>query len=75
VSDTQISFERLERFINDLVEQYQREEDQAILQRNMDKAVLALAGKEACARMKNNFGMRIEMDANALRVLSEKKRA
>jgi hypothetical protein len=71
----EISIERLEQFINDLREQYQREEEQAILQRNMDKAVLALAGKEACTRLKNSLGLRAEMDANAVRVLSSRKRA
>lgn len=70
-----ISIERLHTFIDDLREQYQREEEQAILQRNMDKAILALAGKEACTRLKNNLGMRIDMDANAVRVLGSRKRA
>jgi len=70
-----ISIERLHTFIDDLREQYQREEEQAILQRNMDKAILALAGKEACTRLKNNLGMRIEMDENAVRVLGSRKRA
>ena len=70
-----ISLERLEEFIDDLREQYQREEEQAILQRNMDKAILALAGKEACTRLKNNIGMRAEMDANAVRVVGSRKRA
>jgi hypothetical protein len=69
-----ISIERLHTFIDDLREQYQREEEQAILQRNMDKAILALAGKEACTRLKNNLGMRIDMDANAVRVLASRKR-
>lgn len=71
----EISFERLEQFINDLRDQYQREEEQAILQRNMDKAVLALAGKEACTRLKSNLGMRLEMDSNMVAVTSGRKRA
>lgn len=70
-----ISLERLEEFINDVREQYQREEEQAIMQLNMDKAVRALVGKEACQRLKNNLGMRAEMDANAVRVVSARKRA
>ena len=70
-----ITLERLEQFINDLREQYQREEEQAILQRNMDKAVLALAGKEACTRLKNSIGLRVEMDANLVVVNSGRKRA
>ena len=71
----QITLERLEVFIQDLFEQYQREEDQAILQGSMEKAVHALAGKEACVRLKSNLGMRIEMDANLVSVTRERKRA
>jgi len=70
-----ISIERLKQFIDDVYEQYQREEEQAILQRNMDKAAHALAGKDACTRLKNSLGMRIEMDENALRVIESRKRA
>ena len=70
-----ISLERLEQFINDLREMYQREEEQAILQRNMEKAVHALAGKDACERLKNYLGMSAGMDANAVRVLDKRKRA
>jgi predicted secreted Zn-dependent protease len=71
----QISLDRVHDFIDDLADQYQREEEQAIMQRNMDKAVLALAGKEACERLRSTIGMRSEMDANAVRVLRERKRA
>lgn len=71
----EISLERLEQFINDLSDQYQREEDQAILRREMDKAIVALAGKDACARLKSNLGMRVEMDANWAAVTAAKKRA
>lgn len=71
----QITFERLEQFIDDLRAQYQREEEQAILQRNMDKAVIALAGKDACTRLKNNLGMRVEMDANMVAMNAGRKRA
>jgi predicted secreted Zn-dependent protease len=70
-----ISIERLHDFIDDIADMYQREEEQAILQRNMEKAVQALAGKEACQRLRNSIGMRAEMDANAARVLSTRKRA
>jgi hypothetical protein len=70
-----ISIERLHQFIDDLEAQYQREEEQAILQRNMEKAVAALCGKEACARLKNNLGMRVEMDRNLVAVTSGRKRA
>ncbi len=71
----EISFERLETFINDLMEQYQREEDQGLLQGDLAKAQHALAGKHACVRLKNNIGMRADMDANAVRVLGSRKRA
>lgn len=70
-----ISMEKLERFINDLYEQYQREEEQAILQRSMDKAVTALCGKEACVRLKNSLGMRIQMEDNLVRMTHRKQGA
>jgi predicted secreted Zn-dependent protease len=68
-----ISLEKIHDFIDDLYDQYQREEEQAILQRNMEKAVQALAGKEACERLRNSIGMRAEMDQNAVRVLRPKR--
>jgi len=70
-----ISIEKIHDFIDDLYDQYQREEEQAILQRNMEKAVQALAGKEACERLRNSIGMRVEMEQNAVRVLRPKKGA
>jgi hypothetical protein len=71
----QVDLEKVERFIQDLYEQYQREEEQAILQRNMDKAVAALCGKEACIRLKNNLGMRIDMEDNLVRMQRPKRGA
>jgi hypothetical protein len=70
-----IAIERVHEFIEELREMYQRDEDQAILQNNMEKARHALAGKEACERLKNYLSMRSEMDANRVRVLSTRKRA
>lgn len=70
-----ITTERLEQFMQDIYDQYQREEDQAILQRDMDKATRALSGKEACIRIKNNLGMRIDMDENLVLLERGKKRA
>lgn len=70
----QISLERLEELIDELREQYEREEEQAILQRNMDKAVAALCGKDACTRLKNSLGMRLEMDQPPVRLLERPKR-
>lgn len=68
-----IEREKLERFIDDLYEQYQREEEQAILQRNMDKAVAALCGKDACHRLKNNLGMRMDMESS-IRTMQRSRR-
>lgn len=70
-----ITIVRLDQFLTDLWEQYQREEDQAIMQRNMDKAVTALAGKEALTRIKSNLGMRVEMDENVARAIDARRRA
>jgi len=68
-----ITLDRLHQLIEELRDQYQREEEQAILQRSMERAVQALAGKDACTRIENNLGMRLEMDANAARVLAMKR--
>ncbi len=70
-----IPIERVQEFIEELREMYQREEEQGILKRDMDQAVRALCGKEACTRLKNYLGMRQEMNENAARVLSSRKRA
>lgn len=69
-----ISLERVERLIEDLREQYQREEEQAILQRDMEKAARALCGKDACTRLKNYLGLGVQMDAHARHVLQLRRR-
>jgi hypothetical protein len=69
-----IPLERVHEFIEELREMYQRDEEQAILQRNMDKAIHALAGKDACTRLKNYLDMRSEMHHNAVAVLGSRKR-
>jgi len=51
-------------YVDELDEQYQREQKQAILQRNMDKAVAALAGQEACDRLRSYITMRTDMARN-----------
>jgi predicted secreted Zn-dependent protease len=71
----EISLERIHDWIDDVYDLYQREEEQAIMQRNMEKAVHALAGKEACERLRNSIGLRAEMAENAARVLAGKRRA
>lgn len=69
-----ITITRVLAWVEDVREQYQREEDQAILQLRMDKATVALAGKEACQRLKNDLTMRYDMDRNMLRVTASKGR-
>jgi hypothetical protein len=60
--------------VNELDEQYQREQKQAILQRNMDKAVSALAGQEACSRLRQWLEMRSAMVSNVAVMRSRKAR-
>ncbi len=60
--------------IGDVKDRFQREEDQAILQRAMDKATMALAGKDACTRIVNELMSRKAM-FDSIRAASEKKRA
>jgi hypothetical protein len=69
-----ITLDRLRQFIDEIREQYQREEEQAILQRDMEKAVRALAGKDACSRLANSIGLGAEMDRNMVRVIGAKRR-
>ena len=62
------------QIIADVRERFQREEEQAILQRNMDKAIAALSGKDACTRIVNELMSRKAM-FDSIRAASEKKRA
>ncbi len=73
--DPAIPLSRLAGILADIREQYEREEDQGILQGDMEKARAALAGKEALARIKNTIGLREEMHDNMVQVLSARKRA
>ncbi len=54
-------------------EMYQREEDQAILQRDMDKAIHALAGKDACHRLENYVPMRHGMAEGVAEIRNRKR--
>ena len=62
-----ISPEELSTWLDDLYEDYAREEDQAILQRDMDKATRALAGKEALQRIRTRIENRVELPVNVRR--------
>lgn len=63
------------RFVAELDEQYQREQRQAIMQRNMDKATMALAGQEACERLRRWLEMRSTTHANFTEFTQRRKRA
>jgi hypothetical protein len=71
----QVDISKVDAFIKDLYEQYQREEEQAIMQRNMEKAVAALAGKDACVRLRNSLGLRAQMEENVVRMTQRQRRA
>lgn len=62
-------------WVEDVREQYEREQKQAILQRNMDRAITALAGQEACERLRNSIQMRYGMSQNIAMIRNGKKRA
>jgi hypothetical protein len=70
-----ITLDRLAMVLEELRQDYQREEDQAILQRDMDKAVRSLVGKEAIVRIKNHIGLRVEIDQNVMRMAPRIKKA
>ncbi len=52
--DLQVIFDMLK----DVRERYQREEDQGLRQHDMEKARAALAGKDACDRIKTEIELR-----------------
>jgi hypothetical protein len=62
-------------WVDDVHEQFQREEDQGILQGRLDKASAALAGKDACQRLKRDIQMRYGMTQNVSVIRERKKRA
>jgi len=62
-------------WIDDVLDQFQREEDQGILQGRLDKASAALAGKDACQRIRRDIQMRYGMVQNREKVASMKRRA
>jgi hypothetical protein len=62
-------------WIEEIKEEYQREEDQGILQQRLDKASYALSGKEACERIKRGIRMRFGFQQNIAMVNEKRKRA
>lgn len=56
-----ISLADFERWIGEMEEMYRREQQQAIRQRSMEKAVEAVAGLDACERLRNYVPMRQQM--------------
>ena len=72
--DTQLALEVLYGILGELLEDYQRREDQAILQQDLYKANYALAGKETCKEVKRRVEMRLQMHENVVRELSSRKR-
>jgi hypothetical protein len=62
-------------YVDELEEQYHREQKQAIMQRSMDKAISALAGQEACERLRRWLEMRTEMATNFAVVQGKRGRA
>ncbi len=73
--DTQLALEVVYGILAELLEDYQRREDQAILQQDLYKANYALAGKETCKEVKRILDMRMQMHENVVRELGAKKRA
>jgi hypothetical protein len=53
-----MNFSDFVQIVNDIREEFQREEDQGLLQHDMNKAQMALAGKYACDRILRRTGGR-----------------
>ncbi len=70
----EITLERVRQLIGELREDYQREEDQAILQQRLDKATAALAGKDACARIERRLEIWDEMGLTRSRLTAVRRR-
>jgi hypothetical protein len=73
--ETQLALEVVYGILEELLEDYQRRKDQAILQQDLYKANYALAGTETCKEVKRIVEMRMQMHENVVRGLSAKKRA
>ncbi len=48
------------KVVEDLREDYQREEDRALRNRNLEAAIHALAGKDACDRIRRTLEVRAD---------------
>lgn len=73
--ETVRALEKVHEILDELHEDYQRRQDQAILQQDLYKANYALAGKETCTELKRRISMHVEMRANVVRELGARKRA
>jgi hypothetical protein len=73
--ETALALETVYGILEELLADYQRRQDQAILQQDLYKANYALAGKETCAEVKRRVEMRLQMHENMVRELSSRKRA
>lgn len=71
----QLPLEDVLRFIDDVQDQYQREEEQGILQERLDKARDALVGKHACERLKRDIKARYGVRTNWQIMIEKRKRA
>jgi predicted secreted Zn-dependent protease len=54
----QINLQDIFDMLADVRERYQREEEQGIRQRDLERARMALAGKDACERIKTEIELR-----------------
>lgn len=68
-----ITLEQFRKWLEEMREMYQREEEQAIRQRDMDKAIHALAGKDACQRLENYVPMRGAIAQNVSEITPRKR--
>ncbi len=48
------------KVVEDLGDDYQREEDRALRNRNLEGAIYALAGKDACDRIRRTLEVRAD---------------
>jgi len=54
----QVNLQDIFDMLSDVRDRFQREEDQGLRQHDMHKATVALAGKDACDRIKTDIELR-----------------
>ncbi len=72
--ETELALKEVYSILEETSEDFQRRQDQAILQQDLYKANYALAGKETCRELKRRLESRLQMHENMVREMGARKR-